>query len=278
MITVVAGKVLNHKPDSWATRAKARPARKLLARAGAAPKPGQARPHVLSITNQGRLGACTGGGTTQAVRGAQHLEGVASPPLVSRLWAYYLGRLFDHDTGDDAGAQIGNVVRGLELYGLCPETVWPYNDDPSSAGTFRGPPPAESYRAAYDSIASFRAHRIESEGEALLYDCREALGQGRLVIFGSAVSNAYCENAFDPSRPLEAPSDSNIAGLHCECLGDFSADGSFDVVNDWDVGWGNLGWSKFSSGYLLDKNSSDFYIIDAAPLVPLVDDVTGGTP
>lgn len=271
MTTVVAGRVLNHQPDSWAVKKRARSARALL-RAGATgrnPLPGQARPHVLSVLDQGQLGACTGGGSAQAIRAAQHLAGVAAPPLVARLWLYWLGRSFDHDTSNDDGAQIGNVFLGAEDYGLCPEALWPYSDDAGPKGTFRGPPPAEAYRAAYDSIAAFRAHRIGSTGDALLDDCRTALGQGRIVVFGSAVSEAFCSNSFDPSKPLAPPTD--IAGLHCECLGDFSADGSFDVLNDWNVFWGNNGWWKASPDYLLDEHSSDFWIVDSTPASPIVD-------
>lgn len=271
---IVAGRVLNHVPDSWKTIQAARPAAKLLARADAVPEPlpGVARPHVLSILDQGQIGSCTGNGTAQAIRAAQHLAGVAAPTLASRLWLYWLGRCYDHDTANDDGAQIGNVFLGGETYGLTPETVWPYD-----TSTFKGPPAPEAWRAAYDAIAAFRAHRINSQGDNLLADVREALGQGRLVVFGSAVSNEYCSNAFDATVPLAPPSGGDIAGLHCQCIGDFSADGAgFDVVNSWSEGWGNAGWSRYSPAYLTDQNSSDFWVVDATPASPLVDPPAGG--
>lgn len=275
----VAGRPLSHIPDSPAVIRRARSARHLLGATFDTPTPGLARPHVLSILDQGRLSACTGGGTAQAVRAAQHLAGVPAPPLLSRLWAYYLGRAFDHDTASDDGAMIGNVFLGLEDYGLCPEAVWPYNDDPTPAGTFRGPPPPEAWRAAYDSIKAFRAHRLDSTGDALLDDVRAALSQGRLVVFGSAVSEEYCSNAFDASVPLAPPQGADVAGLHCQCIGDFAGDGSsFDIVNDWNVNWGNAGWSKYGPDYLLDENSSDFWCVDAGPLTPLVDPPAVSTP
>lgn len=271
--SIVNGKVLNHVPDSWSTVKRSRSARALLRAAGAPPpQPGLAKPHVLSILDQGQLGSCTGNGTAQAIRAAQHLAGVASPSLVSRLWLYWLGRSFDHDTGDDAGAQIGNVFLGGEMYGLGPEDLWPYSDDSSANGPFKGPPPAEMYRAAFDAIATFRAHRLDSTGDALLDDVRAALGQGRLVVFGSAVSNEYCQNAFDPSAPLDPPAPTDVAGLHCECFDDFDPNGNwFEVVNSWGPGWGNGGRSLFKPSYLLDSNSSDFYVVDAAPPSSLVD-------
>lgn len=273
MTTVVAGRVLNHKPDSWAVARAQRNAKALLAAGPQSFTPHLARPHVLSILNQLQLGSCTGHAIVQALRALQHLLGLAAPPLVSRLWTYYLGRWFQHDTANDDGAMIGNDVLGLEMYGLCPETIWPYSDDtdPKNPLGFRGPAPPDAWRAAYDTIKWLAAHRINSAGDQLLDDVRAALTQGRLVVFGSAVSEAFCHGSFDATKPLLPPSDADIAGLHAECVGDFDLAGNFDIVNSWGEDFGNAGWWKATPDYLLDKNSSDFYVFDRAPTTAVVD-------
>jgi hypothetical protein len=268
---IVAGKVLNHKRDTAQTIRNARDAGPLLRGVKAAPfVPGLVLPHILSILDQGQLGACTGNGAAQNFRIAMHLAGVTNPLLVSRLWLYWLGRSYDHDTGEDNGAQIGNVFTGAELYGMPNEALWAYD-----ITTFKGPPPPECYRGGFDFKP--QGHRINSTGDQLINDVTAALGQGRAVTFGSAVSNAYCSNAFDPTVPLQAPSGSDIAGEHCENVVDRNADGSFKILNSWGESWGGPvgvfagGSSTFSEDYLLDENSSDFWVVDLVPTTNIVD-------
>jgi hypothetical protein len=268
---VVSGRVLNHRPDNVHTIKAARDASPLLKAARAVPfVSGLALAHIVSILDQGQIGSCTGNGAAQNFRAAMHRAGVTSPSLVARLWLYWLGRSYDHDTGDDAGAQIGNVFIGAEKYGMPPETTWPYD-----ISTFKGPPPPECYRAAFDFMP--KGNRINSVGSALIDDITTALGQGRLVTFGSAVSEAYCSNSFDASVPLQAPKGSDIAGLHCENIVDCNADGSFKICNSWSEGWGGPagtftgGFSTFSPDYLLDFNSGDFWLVDLVPSTDIVD-------
>jgi hypothetical protein len=266
---VVNGWKLSHKHDR-ALLPNETPDRDagLLLKAGPVAASADATSHVVEIYNQGGIGACTGNGTAGNVRAGQHLAGIALPPSIARLWAYWLGRLYAHDTANDDGAQIRDVVAGLVKYGLCPETVWPYDE-----GTFRGPPPAEAWRAAYD----FRIvpHKITSTGRGLIDDCKRAIASGRLVTFGSAVSNDYCNNSFDPTKPLAPPVGSEIAGLHCENLVAYSGD-SFKVLNSWGSDWGDGGYATFSSDFLLDSNSRDFWVLDLVPTTPVVD--AGGAP
>lgn len=272
---VVAGKVLNHRRDSIHTITAARDASYLLRAVKAAPfVAGLALAYIQQILDQLQLGACVGNGVALNLQAAMALAGVPNPDLVARLWVYWLGRSYDHDTGDDVGAQIGNAFTGVELYGMAPEKVWPY-----VISTFRGPPPPECYRAAYDFKP--RGHRLNSSGNQLIEDITTALGQGRLVTFGSAVSEDYCENAFDPTAPLQAPKGSDIAGLHCENIVDRVPSGAFRIGNSWGLGWGGPagnftgGFSLFSEDFILDGNTGDFWVADLVPTTNITD---GGAP
>ncbi|HEV3059761.1 MAG TPA: C1 family peptidase [Vicinamibacterales bacterium] len=267
---IVHGRVLNHRRDDVHTIKAARDAGPLL-RAMAAPFiAGLALAWIQQIVDQLQLGACTGNSTAVNLEAALARAGVPNPARVARLWLYWLGRVFDHDTGDDAGAQIGNVWLGAEMYGIAPETVWPYD-----ITTFRGPPPPECYRAAYDFKP--QGHRLNSTGDQLLEDITTALGQGRLVTFGSAVSNAYCSNSFDATVPLQAPTGADIAGLHAQNVADRNPDGSFKVANNWGTNWGGPagkfpgGFSTYSVDYMLDSNTSDLWVCDLVPSTNIVD-------
>ena len=266
---IVGGWKLSHQHDRALLPGEA-PDRdvSLLLRAAPVPTEADATSHVVEVVNQLSLGSCTGNGVAGNIRAGQHLAGITLPPLVSRLWLYWLGRIYDHDTANDDGAQIRNVVAGAVKYGLCPEAVWPYD-----IATFRGPPPAEAWRAAFD----FRIvpHKITSTGTGRIDDCKRAIASGRLVTFGSAVSNDYCNNNFDPTKPLAPPAGSEIAGLHCENLAAFKGD-DFKVLNSWGSDWGDGGYATFSADYLLDSNSGDFWVCDVVPNGPVVD-VGGAT-
>lgn len=268
---VVSGWVLNHKRDSAKTVATARDVGPLLLRAKAAPfVAGLALAHIQQILNQQSLGACVGNGTALSLQAAMSLAGVPNPALAARLWIYWLGRSYDHDTGEDAGAQIGNAFTGVELYGAPSESVWPYD-----ITTFKGPPPPECYRAAFDFKPL--GHRISSTGSKLIDDITAALGAGKLVTFGSAVSNDYCSNSFDPTVPLQAPSGSDIAGEHCQNVTVPNPDSSFKIANSWGLDWGGPagqfsgGFSTYSADYLLNQNSGDFWLWDLVPTTNIVD-------
>lgn len=272
---IVNGRVLNHRPDSWKTIQASRDAGPLL-RAKAAPfVAGLALPYIISILNQLSLGSCTGHGAAYNFRAAMARAGVTDPALVSRLWLYWWGRAFDHDTNVDDGAQVGNVFLGAEMYGLCPEAVWPYD-----VSAFKGPPPPECWRAGFDFLP--QGHRINSTGDQLIEDITAALGQGRFVTFGSAVSNEYCSNAFDATVPLQAPTGADIAGLHCQNVIDREPSGAFRILNQWGEDWGGPvaqftgGSALFSEDFLLDGNSGDFRIVDLVPTTNIVDPSAGG--
>lgn len=273
MSVVVNGRVLNHKRDSVHVIKSSRDAIHLLRAEASRAVPfvaGLALAWIQAIVDQLQLGACTGNSSAVNFCAAMARAGVMSPELTSRLWLYWLGRSFDHDTANDDGAMIGNVWLGAEMYGLPPETLWPYN-----IATFRGPPPAECYRAAFDFKP--QGHRLNSTGSALIDDITAALGDGRLVTFGSAVSEAYCSNSFDPFKPLQAPKGSDIAGLHAQNIADRNPDGSFLVANNWGLNFGrgagkfSGGFSTYSEDYMLDFNSSDFWVVDMVPNTDLAD-------
>lgn len=268
---VVSGRVLNHQPDSVHVIKASRDASPLLKALRAVTfVQGAALAWIQAIVDQLQLGACTGNSTAVNLTALLARAGVPNPALVCRLWLYYLGRAFDHDTANDDGAQIGNVWLGAEMYGMPPESVWPY--DPS---TFKGPPPPECYRAAFDFMP--KGHRLNSTGSQLIDDITAALADGRLVTFGSAVSNAYCSGSFDPTVPLNAPTGADIAGLHAQNVADRNPDGAFAIANNWGTSWGAPrgkfpgGFSLYTPDYLLDGNSGDFWVGDIVPSTNIVD-------
>lgn len=222
---------------------------------------------VLDVLNQGGLGSCVGNGTNQAARAEMIRTGAKTPPLGSRLWTYYLARAYDHETAYDYGTQIHHAFAALARYGLPPEEIWPYSDDDAPGALFSRMPSPDAWRAAFDAKLGLRAHRIMSAGRSRVDDVKRALGQRRLVVFGTAVSYEFCSGAFDPAVPLPPPVDLPIAGGHCMAVVDHVGD-SFRVVNSWSEDWGNGGFWQMSADYLSWVETNDLWVFDSIPKFP----------
>ncbi len=218
-----------------------------------------------SILNQGGLSSCTGFGVAQTVRAARILAGAPiGVEVTSPLWAYYLGRAYDHATDSDEGAQIRNVFRGIAKYGLCPESEWPYSDSTGSDAPVFKMPPMTAFRSAYDWRGTY--HRIDTYGRQRIDDIKRAVASRRLICFGTEVTVAFCNGQFDPRVPLETPTNMDLAGGHCMAVTGYDGD-NFEVVNSWGANWGDGGFCRFSADYLSWGLTSDLWVCDSLPLV-----------
>lgn len=231
---------------------------------GAAPETSSNGDLILSILDQGGLGSCVGNGAVQGARGEMVRAGAVGPALGSRLWTYYLARAYDHDTANDDGTQIHNAFTAIAKYGLPAEEVWPYSDDPSPGAPFSRMPSMDAFHDALDAKFDFKMHRITSSGYARVDDVKRALGQRRLVVFGSDVSTDYCSGNFDPTQALPPPVGKEIAGGHCQVIVDHVGD-VFRVANSWSSSWGDGGYSRWSADYVAWSETGDLWVFDSAP-------------
>lgn len=85
------------------------------------------RPYATLVEDQSTLGSCVG----EAVTAAYELMTVQKYPSVavqlSELFVYYNARAYEGTIASDSGASIRNALRGLKIYGVCDETLWPYD-------------------------------------------------------------------------------------------------------------------------------------------------------
>jgi C1A family cysteine protease len=237
------------------------------------PKSASARPYILDILDQGQLGSCTGNGSMQGIRASQVRQGAKAPPLGSRLWAYYMGRALSHDTANDDGAQIRNVFAGISRLGFPPESLWPYSDERTSSNApFRTMPSTEAFNGAYDQRATGNVvsyFRLDDNDSTRVADVQRAIAAGYVVVFGTDVSENFCEGDLG-SGPIAPPVGLPIAGGHCMCLAEYDTSASgivtFGVVNSWGSSFGSGGWVEFSSDYVAWSATNDLWICEYAPL------------
>lgn len=244
------------------------------------------RSKLTKTLNQGGLGSCTCNAAGQAVRAAEiqllidkgaTLEAAQkTSEFFSRLFAYYLARAVTHDTGEDAGTYIRLVFQVLNHFGFPPESAWDYSDDSDpQTGKFAKMPSSEAFRRAFDQRLAaenggttvVKYSRIPGVGYERVDNVKRAHGDGRLVVFGTLVSNQFCTDmSANGLKPIDPPTDGNYAGGHAMVTGGHDEKGA-DVLNSWSEEFGDGGWCKFSWDYIAWDQTTDLWIVERAPLI-----------
>ncbi len=150
----------------------------------------------------------------------------------SRLFAYYNGRAAEGNEGQDNGAQIRDVIKGLNTYGVCPESEWPF--DPTKV--IERPLPNCYADALKDRALQYEAVPQDPE----LVGMRSALAQGIPVVLGITVypsfeTQAVAENAM---VPMPGPDESPIGGHALLAVGYFDETKVVIFRNSWGANWG----------------------------------------
>ncbi len=95
-----------------------------------------------AVFDQGQTGSCTGNATV-AVAMHRRAKGGLSSLMLSRLFAYYNARVIEGCVGTDAGAELRDVLKGMNQTGVCREQLWDF-----IPGRVANRPSAEAYTAA----------------------------------------------------------------------------------------------------------------------------------
>lgn len=226
---------------------------------------------LVDILDQGNLGSCTANAAMQAIRASQLVHGApADVEFGSRLFAYYFARALTHETGVDSGTYLRAIFEVTNKFGFCPESAWEYDDNPNpETGRFTRMPGMRAMRAAYDQRSPTEYRRIYETGDDRLTIIKRALANRQLVVFGTDVTEDFCENNFDPGATIKPPGDAaRMAGGHAMAIAGYEEIGNttvFEIPNSWGEGWGEQGWCRFDGSYLTHPMSRDFWIVKSAP-------------
>lgn len=199
------------------------------------------------IENQGGIGSCTGHATCSALEYLEFKE-TGKCEDMSRLMAYYSGRVLDGNPQWDAGATIRNVVKGLAKWGVCHENLWPYDEEK----VLERPPDACWYDAEKHQLLGYYALKSYS-------DMLSCLAAGFPFVFGFTVY---------PSLMMEEPSKTGIVrmpdkdetpmGGHAVVAVGYDLDKDYYIVrNSWGEDWGDKGYMYMPRKYVEDPNLSD---------------------
>ena len=188
----------------------------------------------VAIDDQGQCGSCTGNSTTAAI------EIVTKSPPLSRLMAYFLGRVPEATQDVDAGAMISDVIAGIQQYGIAQESLWPYD-----VTKFAERPSLDAFADARSLPPKIKAYQRVPSLAAL----KNALVAGLPVVFGFSVPEYFESDAVAATGWVRVPyqTDRMIGGHAVVAVGydDRTATPFIWVRNSWGLGWGVNGSGYF---------------------------------
>jgi hypothetical protein len=199
---------------------------------GVSPAPSSDLTLQNCLLDQLRLGSCTGQSASQGLFNAQVRAGVPLDQaiLVSRLFAYYVGRAKAGEEAVDVGSQVSTVLDALAATGAPAERFWPYD-----VGKFAVMPDTEAFRQANAGRMTLGVEYVEFGDVPDPVDLiRRALTAGYTVQFGSQVTSDYAGGP--PSSVIRARGLPSVGG-HAQSVCGHSDEGEFLVVvgswGDW---------------------------------------------
>ena len=214
------------------------------------------------IFDQGHLGSCTANALAAAFHFTLHKMTVENHKdfadfTPSRLFIYYNERLVEGSVNQDAGAMIRDGIKVMSKVGVCPESVWKYDDGPNF---FKQQPDDKAYETAQKCRVMGYA-RVAQD----LSQFKACLKNGYPFVFGFAVLSSFqtAEVARTGKMVMPQATDQQLGG-HAVCaVGYDDFQQCFIVRNSWGEGWGDKGYFYMPYEYMCHPAlASDFWAIN----------------
>lgn len=231
---------------------------------GALPLKFSLRDQLPGIYDQGQLGSCTANAIAGCLEGEAKKQGEAAV-TPSRLFIYYNERVMEGTVNEDAGAEIRDGIKSVNVLGAPPETDWAYD-----IRRFAEKPPASAYGDAlkHQSI-DYKRVLPGTPGSPI----RTPLFVKKApVCFGFVVPYKFEDGSWNPESqalPVPSPSEEIIGGHAVDIIGwDFELVRfkvpAFEVRNSWSDGWGDAGHFWMDARWMWNRAAgltSDFWTI-----------------
>jgi C1A family cysteine protease len=217
------------------------------------------------IENQGHLGSCT---AHAGVGMIEYLERKAHGNYIdaSRRFLYKVTRKLAGFTGD-SGAFLRNTIGGMRLFGVPPESYWPYIE-----AQFDEEPPAFCY-AFGQNFQALRYYRLDPPGmdrKALLASIKAHNASGLPSMFGfTAYPTIF--SAPDGKIPFPRKGEKPAGGHAVMTVGyddtieisnrESASHGAFRIRNSWGTGWGEKGYGWLPYDYVLKNLAVDWWVL-----------------
>lgn len=208
-------------------------------------------------TNQLQLSSCAGNATADSIEILDAIDAAAqgskAPPVqVSRLYVYAMARDEEDQIDKDEGTHLSTCFDVLSRFGVCDETVWPYDE----AKVFVRPSIKALRQATGHKIHSY--YGIDSTGDARLDDVLAALRANHPVVFGTNIERSF--NDYDGGHVIKPPTGSTEGGHAMIIVGWLAAMNAFIVKNSWGNNWGDNGFAYFAPEFIAWSETWDLWV------------------
>ena len=148
----------------------------------------------------------------------------------SRLFIYYNERLMEGSVGQDAGAMIRDGIKTMSKVGVCPESVWKYDDGPNF---FKQQPDSKAYEIAQKCRVMGYA-RVAQD----LSQMKMCIKHGYPFVFGFTVLSSFQTMEVARTGKMVMPqANDRMMGGHAVCaVGYDDFQQCFIVRNSWGEG------------------------------------------
>lgn len=187
---------------------------------------------------------------------------------VSRLAEYYATRKIEGTIDKDSGASIRNAIKAACKYGVCDESIWPYDITKFTVNPST---------AVWAAMASHKVTSYHSIADGDLATMKGALVSGYPIGFGFMVYDYFLGSEMSTKAFLDLPKvgESIQGGYAVVIVGyddtmvspfDKTHVGAFLIRNSWGSAWGKSGYFYMSYEYMKRTDlCSDFWVINSSP-------------